>query len=369
MGAESRDSRAQQTDVVLIYLQLPSCPLHLLNNIQTAVQYELVQMAVREARLSITPRLASAELVLEERVILGADDGKVVAHGRGWSVPGPAREFHVSVAVGLWYWRLIKEALRLSVNHPRLLPVLYLLRMMRGLGAERCASSPEAPLFTLVGSRGSNLPSKLRSWLALTSTARKGCAAAVVGRGVLGSTLGAECLTAWARPLRQVGSRDFLDEPPRQAHILRAELFTYRPDRLRAPPTIDTTCSGHSELRAPWAEAFYGRLPLERLHPCSDSDANPRAGKFHGACPRPKRLGKGSGYGLSTRSLRHCLTHWPRRAKHSSHWSGGRPRCRLRRRCCRATSTPCSTGKQKDIARAFIVRHFARRRTSVCASM
>lgn len=47
------------------------------------MQDELVQMAslVAEARLAVTALLGRAELVLEERVVLGADDGEVIRHG------------------------------------------------------------------------------------------------------------------------------------------------------------------------------------------------------------------------------------------------------------------------------------------------
>lgn len=66
-----------------MYIQLPIIPLHLLDDVQRAVQDELVQVAglVREARLPIAALLGGAELVLEEGVVLGADDGEVVGHG------------------------------------------------------------------------------------------------------------------------------------------------------------------------------------------------------------------------------------------------------------------------------------------------
>lgn len=49
------------------------------------MQDKLVQVPglLGEARLPIAALLACAELVLEERVVLGADDGEVVAHGPG----------------------------------------------------------------------------------------------------------------------------------------------------------------------------------------------------------------------------------------------------------------------------------------------
>lgn len=69
--------------VFCLYIQLSIIPLHLLDDVQRAVQDELVQVAglVREARLPIAALLGGAELVLEEGVILGADDGEVVGHG------------------------------------------------------------------------------------------------------------------------------------------------------------------------------------------------------------------------------------------------------------------------------------------------
>ena len=62
--------------------QLPACPLRFLHNVQAAVQDELVQVPrlLGEPRLPIAALLAGAEFVLEERVVLGADDGEVVAH-------------------------------------------------------------------------------------------------------------------------------------------------------------------------------------------------------------------------------------------------------------------------------------------------
>ncbi len=49
------------------------------------MQDELVQVAqlLGEARLAIAALLRRAELVLEQRVVLGADDGEVVAHRCG----------------------------------------------------------------------------------------------------------------------------------------------------------------------------------------------------------------------------------------------------------------------------------------------
>lgn len=64
------------------YIQLSVVPLHLLDDVQRAVQYELVQVTslVREARLPIAALLRGAELVFEEGVVLGANDGEVVGH-------------------------------------------------------------------------------------------------------------------------------------------------------------------------------------------------------------------------------------------------------------------------------------------------
>lgn len=58
-------------------------PLNLLGNVEAGVQDELVQVAdlVGEAGLPIAALLGAAKLVFEERVVLGADYGEVVAHG------------------------------------------------------------------------------------------------------------------------------------------------------------------------------------------------------------------------------------------------------------------------------------------------
>lgn len=57
-------------------------PLHLLGDVQARVQHQLVQVPhlLGEARLPVAALLRGAELVLEEGVVLGADDGEVVAH-------------------------------------------------------------------------------------------------------------------------------------------------------------------------------------------------------------------------------------------------------------------------------------------------
>lgn len=56
------------------------------------MQDKLVQVPRRlgEARLPVAALLAGAELVLEQRVVLGADDGEVVAHDCRWWWPVPA---------------------------------------------------------------------------------------------------------------------------------------------------------------------------------------------------------------------------------------------------------------------------------------
>jgi hypothetical protein len=57
-------------------------PLHFLSNIQTRVQDELVQVShlFGEAGLAIAALLRGAELVLEQGVVLGANNGKIIAH-------------------------------------------------------------------------------------------------------------------------------------------------------------------------------------------------------------------------------------------------------------------------------------------------
>ena len=57
-------------------------PLHLLGDIQARVQDYLVQVPhlICEPRLAIAALLGCAKLVLKERVVLRADNGKVVAH-------------------------------------------------------------------------------------------------------------------------------------------------------------------------------------------------------------------------------------------------------------------------------------------------
>lgn len=64
-------------------IHLSVIPLHLLDDVQRAVQDELIEVAglVREAGHAVAALLRGAELVLEEGVVLGANDGEVVRHG------------------------------------------------------------------------------------------------------------------------------------------------------------------------------------------------------------------------------------------------------------------------------------------------
>lgn len=63
-------------------VHLPVVPLDLFHDVERAVQDELVQVAslVAEAGLAIAALLGRAELVLEEGIVLGADDGEIVRH-------------------------------------------------------------------------------------------------------------------------------------------------------------------------------------------------------------------------------------------------------------------------------------------------
>jgi hypothetical protein len=63
------------------HLTIP--PLHLLDNVEAAVDDKLIQVPrlLGKARLAIAALLRCAKLVLEERVVLRADNGKVVRHG------------------------------------------------------------------------------------------------------------------------------------------------------------------------------------------------------------------------------------------------------------------------------------------------
>jgi len=63
-------------------IHLSTTPLHLLNDIQTAVHNKLVHMPslLREPCDAIAALLRSPELILEKRIILRANNGKVVRH-------------------------------------------------------------------------------------------------------------------------------------------------------------------------------------------------------------------------------------------------------------------------------------------------
>jgi hypothetical protein len=63
-------------------IHLPTTPLHLLNDIQTTVHNKLVHMPrlLGEPCDAIAALLRSPELILEERIILRANNGKVVRH-------------------------------------------------------------------------------------------------------------------------------------------------------------------------------------------------------------------------------------------------------------------------------------------------
>lgn len=57
------------------------------------MQDELVEVPhlLGETRLPVAALLGGAELILEERVVLRADDGEVVAHGAGVVIGGAGR--------------------------------------------------------------------------------------------------------------------------------------------------------------------------------------------------------------------------------------------------------------------------------------
>lgn len=61
---------------------MPTPPLDFLDDIEATVHDKLVQMArlLAEMRQAVTALLGRAKVVLEERVVLGADNGKVVGH-------------------------------------------------------------------------------------------------------------------------------------------------------------------------------------------------------------------------------------------------------------------------------------------------
>lgn len=78
----NRRKMKEKKNTSIRYLHLTMRPLHFLCNIQTRVQDELVQVShlFGEAGLAIAALLRGAELVLEQGIVLGADNGKVVAH-------------------------------------------------------------------------------------------------------------------------------------------------------------------------------------------------------------------------------------------------------------------------------------------------
>jgi hypothetical protein len=71
---------AQKTEIKILHLS-PS-PLHILDDIKTTMDDELVEISrvQREAGLAIAALLGCSEFVLEERVVFGADYAKIVRH-------------------------------------------------------------------------------------------------------------------------------------------------------------------------------------------------------------------------------------------------------------------------------------------------
>lgn len=63
-------------------IHLSPGPLHLLDNVQAAVDNKLVKMSslVAEAWLTVTALLGGAKVILEQGVVLSANDGKIVRH-------------------------------------------------------------------------------------------------------------------------------------------------------------------------------------------------------------------------------------------------------------------------------------------------
>lgn len=63
-------------------------PLHLLDNVQTAVYDELVHMPGiwREPGQSIAALFGGAKLVFEERIVLSPDYSEIIRHLRGLSL-------------------------------------------------------------------------------------------------------------------------------------------------------------------------------------------------------------------------------------------------------------------------------------------
>ena len=85
------DMKGEEGDI-----HLSTTPLHLLNDIQTAVHNKLVHMPslLREPCDAIAALLRSPELILEKRIILRANNGKVVRHFS--SVPRGAEKLKLS---------------------------------------------------------------------------------------------------------------------------------------------------------------------------------------------------------------------------------------------------------------------------------
>lgn len=79
-GCIERCMNISMTSQIRGNVHLPIVPLDFFHNIERAVQDELVQMTslVAEAGLAVAALLGGAELVLEERIVLGADDGEVI---------------------------------------------------------------------------------------------------------------------------------------------------------------------------------------------------------------------------------------------------------------------------------------------------
>jgi hypothetical protein len=65
-----------------IDLHLPTSPLYFLHNVETAVHDELIHMSclLREPCDAISTLLSCSKLVLKERIVLSANNGKVIRH-------------------------------------------------------------------------------------------------------------------------------------------------------------------------------------------------------------------------------------------------------------------------------------------------
>lgn len=63
-------------------IHLPVGPLDFFDYVETAVDDELVELSrlFGEARHAVAALFAGAKVILEQRIVLGADDGEVVAH-------------------------------------------------------------------------------------------------------------------------------------------------------------------------------------------------------------------------------------------------------------------------------------------------